>query len=171
MVTYSCHLFYCRISVRKAVIKNEKRNATDYIVKTLSLVKNPVISMGGFRVLPDYPVDDFPNEFRLLVLTGRLAWKEQKNNVVLPIVDYAVKKHIPVGAICDAANFMAENGYLDKIKHSGNTLEFMKSQAPHYNGKQNFIEKQTVRALTIISLPPKQKLLMLFRRQNCYIPI
>ncbi|WP_278281591.1 hypothetical protein [Clostridium puniceum] len=27
---------------------------------------------------------------------------------------------------------MAEDGYLDNIKHLGNTLEYMKSQAPHY---------------------------------------
>jgi len=107
--------------------------------------------MGGFRVLPDCPVDDFPIEFRLLILSGGLAWKEQKNNAVLPIVDYAVKKHIPVGAICGAANFMAENGYLDKIKHSGNTLEYMKSQAPHYNGEHNFIEKQAVCDTDIIT--------------------
>lgn len=56
-------------------------SATDYIVKTISPDKNPVISMSGFRVLPDYPVDDFPNEFRLLILSGGLAWKEQKQMV------------------------------------------------------------------------------------------
>ena len=44
----------------------------------------------------------------------------------------------------DAANFMAENGYLYNIRHSGNTLEYMKSQAPHYKGDSNFIEKQAV---------------------------
>lgn len=76
---------------------------------------------------------------------------EQKNNAVLPVVDHAVERHIPVGAICNAVNFMAENKYLDKIKHSGNTLEFMKSQAPHYSGEQNFIEKQAVCDSNIIT--------------------
>lgn len=76
---------------------------------------------------------------------------EQKNNAVLPLVDYAVKHHIPVGAICNAANFMAENGYLDNIKHSGNTLEFMKSQAPHYKGEKHFIERQAVCDANIIT--------------------
>ena len=27
---------------------------TDYVVRTISLDKNPKVSMGGFRVLPDY---------------------------------------------------------------------------------------------------------------------
>jgi hypothetical protein len=39
---------------------------------------------------------------------------------------------------------MAENGFLNQIRHSGNTLEFMKSQAPHYRGEEHFVEKQAV---------------------------
>ena len=33
---------------------------------------------------------------------------------------------------------------MDNIRHSGNTLKYMKSQAPHYKGDSNFIEKQAV---------------------------
>lgn len=124
---------------------------TDYAVKTVSLDREAKVSMGGFRVLPDYSVDDFPKDFSLLVLSGGSAWIEKKNNAVLPLVDYAVKSHIPVGAICNAANFMAENGYLDSIGHSGNTLDFMKSQAPHYLGEKYFIRKQAVCDSNIIT--------------------
>lgn len=124
---------------------------TNYIVKTLSFDKSPKVSMGGFHVLPDYSIDDFPKGFSLLILSGGLAWMEQKNNAVLPVVKYAVKNNIPVGAICNAANFMAENGFLDKIDHTGNTLEFMKLQAPLYCGEQHFINKQAVCSQNIIT--------------------
>lgn len=117
---------------------------TGYVVKTISLDREPKLSMGGFQVLPDYCVEDFPGDFALLVLAGGLAWMEQKNNAVLPVVEYAVQRGIPVGAICNAANFMAENGFLDHVSHTGNTLEFMQSQAPHYRGGQHFLEKQAV---------------------------
>lgn len=117
---------------------------TDYIVKTLSLDKEPKISMGGFRIIPDYSVSDYPKNFEMLLLIGGHAWMEHKNNDIQPVVEYAIKHHIPVAAICNAANFMAENGYLDNIRHSGNTLTYMKSQAPHYKGDCNFIEKQAV---------------------------
>lgn len=121
-------------------------NASDtgYQVKTISLDKNPKVSMGGFHVIPDYSVFDYPKQFDLLILTGGYAWMEQKNNGILPLVRYAVNNHIPVGAICNAANFMAENGFLDAVKHTGNTLTFMMSQAPHYKGKENFLERQAV---------------------------
>ena len=117
---------------------------TDYIVKTISIDKEPKVSMGGFRIIPDYSVIDHPKNFEMLLLIGGYAWSEQKNNAIKPVVEHAVQNHIPVAAICNATNFMAEDGYLDNIKHSGNILEYMKSQAPHYNGDSNFIERQAV---------------------------
>jgi len=84
-------------------------------------------------------------------LISRYAWMEQKNNTIQPVVEYSIQDHIPVAAICNAANFMAENGYLNNIRHSGNTLKFMKSQSPHYKGNSNFIEKQAVECSDIIT--------------------
>lgn len=124
---------------------------TEYAIKTISLDKEPKTSMGGFRILPDYSVDDFPPDFSMIILIGGYAWMKQLNNAVLPVVEYAAKKHIPIGAICNAANFLAENSYLDQIRHSGNTLEFMKTQAPNYKGDQNFVQKQAVRDSGIIT--------------------
>ena len=119
-------------------------NAQDspYIAKTVSLDKQPKTSMGGFKVIPDYSIDDCPMDFSLLVLTGGLAWLTPANEPVLKLVKYAVENKIPVAAICNACNFMAEHGFLDHIKHTGNTLQFMKSQAPHYKGDANFLEEQ-----------------------------
>lgn len=124
---------------------------TGYTVKTLSLDKEPKISMGGFKILPDYSLEDVPDDFCLLLLIGGEAWKEQKNNAVLPVVESAVRRKIPVGAICNAVNFMAENGYLDSIDHTGNSLEYMKSQAPHYKGDSYYTEQQAVCASNIIT--------------------
>ena len=49
---------------------------TDYIVKTISLDKAAKQSMGGFRVLQDYFVDDFPKDFSLLIFSGRICMAE-----------------------------------------------------------------------------------------------
>ena len=40
---------------------------------------------------------------------------------------------------------------MNEIKHSGNTLEFMKSQAPHYKGDKNFLEEQAVCDANIVT--------------------
>ncbi|MDD3224137.1 MAG: glutamine amidotransferase [Clostridium sp.] len=145
---------------------------TKYKVRTLSLDKKPKISMGGFRVLPDYSITDFPTDFAMLILIGGNAWIKQLNNDVLPVVEYAIKEHIPVGAICAATNFMAENGYLNQIKHTGNTLKFMKDQAPHYKGDEHFAKKQAVCNSNIItangtaSLEFAKEILLLLRAKS-----
>ena len=124
---------------------------TDYIVKTLSIDKEAKISMGGFHVVPDYSINDYPEKFEMLILIGGDAWMEEKNNDIKPIVDYAVENNIPVAAICGATFFMGENGYLDNRKHSSNTLEFLKLKAPHYKGDSNYIEKQAVSDCNVIT--------------------
>ena len=124
---------------------------TDYVVKTLSLDKEAKISMGGFHVVPDYSINDYPEKFEMLILIGGDAWMEEKNNDIKPIVDYAVENNIPVAAICGATFFMGENGYLDNRKHSSNTLEFLKLKAPHYKGDSNYIEKQAVSDCNVIT--------------------
>ena len=47
-----------------------------------------------------------------------------------------------LAAICNAVNFLAENGFLDQRRHTGNTLPFLKSQAPHYKGEAYFVEAE-----------------------------
>ena len=92
---------------------------TGYAVKTIGLDRAPKVSMGGFRVTPAFTVADYPR-------------------------DELVRCHIPVAAICNAVNFLAENGFLDQRRHTGNTLPFLKSQAPHYKGEAYFVEAEAV---------------------------
>jgi putative intracellular protease/amidase len=124
---------------------------TGYVVKTLSFDKKPKISMGGFYTIPDYSINDYPKEFAILLLIGGNAWMEKKNNSIKPVVDYAVEHNIPVGAICGATFFMGENGYLDNRKHTSNTLEFLKLQSPNYKGESNYLERQAVSDLNVIT--------------------
>ncbi len=124
---------------------------TRYTVKTIGLDAAPKLSMGGFRVLPDYTVADFPPDFGLLILTGGNAWLEGKNDAVLPVVSHAVRRRIPVGAICNAVNFMADNGYLDHIRHTGNSLPFLSEHAPRYRGGSHYQPKQAVSDSLIVT--------------------
>lgn len=117
---------------------------TEYVIKTISVDNKQKISMAGFRVTPDYSVNDYPSNFEALLLLGGDAWFEHKNDMIKPVVKYAVEKNILVAAICGATIFMGQEGYLDHIKHTSNTLEFLKDQAPSYKGDSNYIEKQAV---------------------------
>ena len=115
-----------------------------FTVRTVAENREICTSMGGLRVVPDYTVDDFPADFSLLLLPGGNTWLDHGNRAALPVTEYAMSRSIPVVAICNACNFMAEHGYLDHIQHTGNTTAFMKSQAPHYEGESHYQEVQAV---------------------------
>ena len=50
----------------------EPGSESKYIVKTVSVRKEPVVSIGGFKVLPDYGIHDIPADYAGIVLRGVL---------------------------------------------------------------------------------------------------
>lgn len=114
-----------------------------FIVKTLAVTKDPVKSMGGFTVLPDYSINELP-DFYMLILIGGDSWREGVNDGVRAVTDLCIEKGIPIAAICDACTFLANLGYLDHVEHTGNSSAYMESVAPNYKGASHFIEKQVV---------------------------
>ncbi len=120
------------------------KEETGYEVKTVALSSESVRSMGGFTVIPDYTINNIPDNFELLILVGGLAWAKGENKNIKPLIDLCVSKKIPVAAICDACTFLASEGYLDNVEHTGNSVEYLKQVATNYKGERNFIEKQVV---------------------------
>lgn len=78
------------------------------------------------------------------MLPGGDSWIGTEHDCVLPVVSHAVHQQIPVAAICNAVTFLAEHGYLDAVRHTGNTLAFLKQTAPHYQGEKNFWNIQAI---------------------------
>ena len=52
----------------------EPGSESKYIVKTVSIRKEPVVSIGGFKVLPDYEIHDIPADYAGIVLIGGMSW-------------------------------------------------------------------------------------------------
>lgn len=120
---------------------------TGYEVRTVAIDKAPKVSMGGFRVLPDYDVHDesFLADMAMLIIPGGTGWSEEKNRQAVPLVRYCEANGIPVGAICDATTFLGRHGFLDSRKHTGNTLGHLKAGAPDYKGDAHYVNAQSVR--------------------------
>ncbi|WP_176586566.1 type 1 glutamine amidotransferase family protein [Priestia megaterium] len=115
-------------------------------VQTISIDKNPKVSMGGLTVLPDYSLQEFSSklEFVMLIIPGGTGWREEKNHQVKKLVSFCFERNIPVAAICDATTFLGNYGFLDQNKHTGNSLPYLKEGAPKYRGDENYIEAQSV---------------------------
>ncbi|WP_309164872.1 DJ-1/PfpI family protein [Terrisporobacter mayombei] len=51
--------------------------------------------------------------------------------------------HIPIAAICGATTFLCKHGFLDSVKHTGDSLELFQEQKK-YIGEAFYIHEQVV---------------------------
>ena len=118
-----------------------------YKVKVMTEDHKAKVSMGGLTVIPDYGIDDytFSDKTAMVIICGGNTWRDNKSEKIIEFIRECFKKEIKVAAICDAVTFLAANGFLENNKHTGNTLEHLKTHAPNYTGEKNYVEKQAVR--------------------------
>lgn len=130
-------------------------------VETISLKTKTVTSQGNFVTNVAHTLesfDDFDN-LSALVLIGGTGWGNQhlikgyhpnrydessSANITALIDECLIRRHIIVAGICDGATFLADNGYLNKIDHTGNSLQHLQDKALDYAGAVHFKERQAV---------------------------
>ncbi|MFR1519066.1 MAG: type 1 glutamine amidotransferase family protein [Clostridia bacterium] len=123
-----------------------------YEVKTVSLTKDSVRSLGGFTVLPDYDVHTAPAEFEGLILVGGMSWRTEEARQVEPLVQKAQKNNKLLGAICDATVFLGAAGVLNHVLHTSNDLNDLKQWAGDvYAGEEKYVMQPAVRDQKIIT--------------------
>ena len=127
-------------------------NSIKYKVKTLSLSKEPITSIGGFRVLPDYDISDLPDDHVGLILIGGMNWFLPEAQPIAPLVEKAIAENKLVAGICNASVYLGMHGFLNHVKHTSNTLEYLKQNAgARYTGEANYINDQAVRDNNIVT--------------------
>lgn len=123
-----------------------------YSVKTVSLTKNIVESLGGFNVVPDYDIQSAPTDFDALVLIGGMSWRNEEALKVKPLVENALNNGKVLGAICDASAFLGTIGVLNNVRHTSNDLNDMKQWAKAaYTGEDKYFMQQVVRDNNVIT--------------------
>ena len=117
-----------------------------YLNKVVAPTLDAMRSCSGFRTLPDYSFETMPDDYAALVLIGGFGWLDEKEtNKVVPIVRRTIEKGIIVGAICNAASFLAKHGFLNEIKHTGNGLEQLQLWGgSNYTNKAGYVNEQAV---------------------------
>lgn len=127
-----------------SALNDEEQEEKKYTVKTVS-DRNPVRSIGGFNVVPDYAFESAPEDFAGLILIGGYSWRKEEAKAVIPLVRKALDKKVPLGAICGATVFLGMNGFLNEVRHTSNTLDSLKNAAKeNYTGEKNYIRQQAV---------------------------
>lgn len=139
-------------SLAAALNEEPEGEGQKFDVKTVSLTKDPIKSIGGFTVLPDYGVDDVPEEYAGLILIGGNSWRKEDSKRIMELVGNAIEKEAVIGAICDATVFLGRNGLLNEIPHTSNYLEDLKETAgDNYTNETGYLHQQAVRSGQIIT--------------------
>lgn len=139
-------------SLAAALNEEPEGEGQKFDVKTVSLTKDPIKSIGGFTILPDYGVDDAPEEYAGLILIGGNSWRKEDSKRIMELVGKASEKEVVIGAICDATVFLGRNGLLNEIPHTSNYLEDLKETAgDRYTNETGYLHQQAVRSGKIIT--------------------
>lgn len=139
-------------SLAAALNEEPEGQGQKFDVKTVSLTKEPIKSIGGFTVLPDYGMDDAPADFAGLILIGGNSWRQEESKRVMELIDRALEKKAVIGAICDATVFLGRNGLFNDIEHTSNYLEDLKETAgDRYSNESGYLHQQAVRNGQIIT--------------------
>ncbi len=116
-----------------------------YEVKTVSLTKDPVTSIGGFHVMPDYDILSVPEDYDAVILIGAMTWRSEEAKQIKALAESCRQKGKLLGGICGAAGFLGAIGILNHINHTGNSLEDLTNWTDTaYTGESRFIKKQAV---------------------------
>jgi len=123
-----------------------------YSIKTVSLTKDSIKSLGGFTVIPDYDIKSAPTDFEGLVLIGGMSWRTEEAQQVKPLVENALNNKKVLGGICDASVFLGKMGILNNVKHTSNDLNDLKQWAGDaYIGEEKYMMQPAVRDNNIIT--------------------
>jgi putative intracellular protease/amidase len=119
-------------------------------VKTVGATTEPVITMGGMRILPDLSLDDLdPLTSAMLILPGADTWDEGGNAEAARKAGAFLDAGVPVAAICGATAGLAREGVLDNRRHTSNACAYL--QATGYRGEAHYADEPAVTDGTLIT--------------------
>lgn len=118
---------------------------SDYFVKTIAVNDSPKISMGGVKASIDYCIGDYRSFDTLaaVILPGGLSWEENNYDKIAEFIANAAHANILIAAICGATTFLCRHGFLDHVRHTGDSLELFQSQCG-YHGQALYVPAQVV---------------------------
>jgi len=133
---------------------NDKNITPSYSIKFASIDMEIKTSMGNLKVLPNLILDKInENTTDGLILIGGKSWRNQSFKTECTIIELVKKfkdNNKVVGAICDAAYFLAINSLLNDCRHTVNNFDEIKDNQ-NYKNSESFINTNSVLDRKIIT--------------------
>lgn len=124
-------------------LRSGRFTGTRFDVLTVAETREPITTMGGFRILPDILLADLePADSRLLVLPGALMWDEGGGEGFAAAAARFLDAGVPVAAICGATAGLARAGLLDDRAHTSAAADYL--AATGYAGGDRYVDQRAV---------------------------
>jgi len=122
-----------------------KKDAPQISLKTVSVSKEPIHTMGGLTVVPDCLIDEIAvSDTSVLLLPGANTWNDPKHGAIFEKARELLAVGTTVCAICGATAALAGAGLLDNRPHTSNGPGFLEMFAPGYQGQNFYVDQPSV---------------------------
>lgn len=122
-----------------------KKDAPRVSVKTVSISREPVKTMGGLTIIPDCVINDIAvNEESALLLPGANTWDNSNHGAIIEKASELLSVGAMVCAICGATAALANAGLLDQKLHTSNGAGYLEMVSPSYKGQGFYVDKPSV---------------------------
>jgi putative intracellular protease/amidase len=143
-------------------------------VRTVGVTTDPVVTMGGLRIVPDLALADLrPTDSAMLVLAGSTLWEpgDATTEAFARTARVFLDAGVPVAAICGAVAGLAREGLLDDRAHTSAVPEFL--AATGYAGGARYRDADAVTDRDLITAGPTEPVPFareVFARLGVYTP-
>ncbi|MBB5982210.1 DJ-1/PfpI family protein [Kribbella solani] len=125
-------------------LRTGRFTGTPWTVVTVGESLEPVVTMGGMRIVPDVTIADVSVEAGdLLVLAGSAEWDAGGGVAFAELAGRFLAAGVPVAAICGATAGLARAGLLDDRKHTSAAKEYLQATTG-YQGSDNYVDERAV---------------------------
>ncbi len=112
-------------------------------VRTVGRTEEPVVTLGGMRIVPDVVLADLtPADSAMLILPGAETWEGPQLDPFAHKAREFVDAGVPVAAICGATFGLAKAGLLDTRAHTSNVAEYLRYSG--YSGADHYVDEPAV---------------------------
>ncbi|MDK2912834.1 MAG: hypothetical protein PWR29_1791 [Methanolobus sp.] len=129
-----------------------RKDAEEYIVRTVGLTREPVTTMGGVHIVPDMHLEEcIAADAGVLILPGGDTWLEEIHAPIMQKAQEFMDAGVLVAAICGATMGLAKAGILDSRPHTSNDRGYLKAVIPAYKGEAFYSQKTVVTSGRLIT--------------------
>jgi putative intracellular protease/amidase len=116
-----------------------------YAVCSVGFTGEPVVSMGGLRVVPDVTLDGVEQaRAAVFILPGGDLWEAGPREELWPLLRRLDLGGVPLAAICAATLELARAGLHRGRQHTSNGLDYLRSLVPGYDGEAVYVPNLSV---------------------------